>query len=83
MALGYDVFIAFLFVYHTVNLSPYRHSSQVTVVNKKVGNDNSRKKLAAPPIILGIVLVYGVEFDATLATPCDGILKILAFTYCP
>ena len=75
--------ITFFLMYHTIDLSPFRKSTDVTVVNKYVSFDFSGVAVIFVGLFFWKIFVYCVELATTLPAPLNSFVKKSAFTDAP
>ena len=71
------------FMDHAVDGAPVRETANVTIVDKEVDLELATEMIVVGEGLLGIVAIDGIELDAALATPVDGIVEQLALAYGP
>ena len=71
------------FMDHTIDGAPVREAANVTIVDKEVDLELATEVVVVGEGLLRIVTIYGIELDAALATPVDGIVEQLALAHGP
>ena len=64
---------------HAVDGAPVGEASEVAVVDEEVDLELATEVVVVGEGLLGIVAIDGIELNASLPTPIDGLVEELAF----
>ena len=68
---------------HLVDGAPVGEASNVAVIDEDIGVELAAELIIVFECLFRVVTIDGIEFDASFATPVDGIVKQFAFTNRP
>ena len=69
--------------YHTIDSTPVRETTQVTVINKYINLQFPREVGIVISSFFWIVTINGIELHTSLTTPVHGVVQQLTFTHTP